>query len=319
MTTSMRPNSTAMTENSSQQDLMPISSPPNRPYGVQTQCQICSSIPLSPVPLYHRHFSSLYLRKILGVETSNVPFMCPSCMLVHQPYPSSRLKIVVSDRTLHEFFAPRDNADSRQYTGDSLHIDYITIDGADIRTLTYAFRNEYMTSRPTKPMDVVLVGGYADLVRGYDRNYIIEKLHRFAHLVMKKTRDENLPREAGDSIAIASLAYPPQLAWMPDNGQLPYQGYRNNLEKIDWLNSRIRQLNSDYNSLNPPCFHTYGVRKSTRTKVDRFGQVSVTPSWLHRWDHWLVSDPAEMLHLTNERRIKMGVAINNYFKINTLN
>ena len=150
--------------------------------------------------------------------------------------------------------------------------------------------------------------------------YTNHKVNKFnPHLVMKKTRDENLPREAGDSIAIASLAYPPQLAWMPDNGQLPYQGYRNNLEKIDWLNSRIRQLNSDYNSLNPPCFHTYGVRKSTRTKVDRFGQVSVTPSWLHRWDHWLVSDPAEMLHLTNERRIKMGVAINNYFKINTLN
>ena len=299
MTTSIRPKSTVMSAHSAQQGMMPLSSIPNHLDRVQTDCQICSTNPLSPVPVYHRHFSSLFLRKLLGVETSNAPFMCPSCMLAHQPYPGSRLKIVVSDSMLHEFFAPRDDTESKQYTGDSMHIDYLTIDGADIRTLTYAFRHEYMTMKIDRPMDVMFVGGYTDLARGYDREYIIEKLHRFAHLVMKTTRDKKLPREAGDSVAIGTLTYPPQLAWMPDNGHFPYQGYRNNLEKIDWLNSRIKQLNSDYHSLNPPCFHPYGFRKSTKTIVHRFGQITVAPSWSHRWEHWRGSQPGEMLHLTN--------------------
>ena len=39
----------------------------------------------------------------------------------------------------------------------------------------------------------------------------------------------------------------------------------------------------------------------------------------HRWEHWLEPNPAEMLNITNERRSKIAIAINNYFKFNTLN
>ena len=37
----------------------------------------------------------------------------------------------------------------------------------------------------------------------------------------------------------------------------------------------------------------------------------------HRWEHWREEDPATMLHLRNDRRIKMGIALNNYFIFNT--
>ena len=202
-------------------------------------------------------------------------------------------------------------------------MDYLTIAGANIKALTNAFRIEYMieqNGRPEtiRPMDVVVVAGYDDLVDGHARDYIVEKLHIFADLVMHRTREEKLDRHRGNTIAISSLMYPPQLAWFPDNGPEPYEGYTNNRAKIDWLNGEISDLNLAYNSLNPPRFHTYGLRSYTRKNVDIYGQVTFTPIKSHRWEHWRREDnPAEMLHLTNERRFKMATAINNYFKFNT--
>ena len=280
------------------------------------RCSICSFQQRRPeerVPIYHRHFSSLFLRTISGVN-DNTPYLCPSCMRSHAPYSDDRIRIVVSDSSLHQFFAPSGYVDTLQYRGDSVHIDYLTIAGADIGTLIDAFRLEYLDNPPSqKPLDVVMVAGYEDLVEGHPRGYIIHQFHTFAHMIMEETRERNLsPREA-NSVAIASLAYPPQLAWLPDNGPLPYSGYYNNWDKITWLNEQIARLNTAYLARFPPKFHTYGIRTATRTWRDKFGQISTRVTKSHRWEHWQGTDPASMLHLTYERRFKMGIALNNYF------
>ena len=280
-------------------------------------CSICSFKQIPPAnlgPVFHRHFSSLFLRKVTGVELSGAVHLCPSCKKEHIPYPEDRLSIVVADSSLHQFFAPTGYVETLQYAGDETHIDYLTIPGARISALINAFLLEYLTNPLPKNMDVVLVAGYNDLVEGYARDYIIEKIYNFADLVLQN-QNPSCP-EGRNTFAAATLYYPPQVAWMPDNGPFPHEDYTNNREKIDWINQEIKKLNTTNQVKFAPCFHTYGVRTCTRKKVDRYGQISMRVTKSHRWEHWHEQEPQNMLHLNTERRFKMGHALNNYFKFN---
>ena len=134
------------------------------------RCHICSysqQYPAAQIPIYHRHFSSLRLSELTVVEANNSHYLCPSCMSHHLPYPEDRIKVVVSDSTLHQFFAPPGNLSvSSQYQGDTMHVDYITIPGGDIETLTNAFRLDYVDRPHNKLLDFHFVGGYNDMVEG---------------------------------------------------------------------------------------------------------------------------------------------------------
>ena len=205
------------------------------------ECRICSSSQQGSdrrAPIRHRHFSSLYLREITGVEDSTIPYLCPSCMIAHLPYPVSRNKIVISDTTLHQFFAPPGHVATNGYSGDRIHTDYITIEGADIRTLMHAFQYDYVDKPPKRPMDVVLVAGYYDLVNGNSREYIIEKMHEFSDAVKLSGDGAEL-----GTFVVATMMYPPQLSWFVDDGPFPVPGYVNNRSKIDWINREIHHLN----------------------------------------------------------------------------
>ena len=81
---------------------------------------------------------------------------------------------MVSDSTLHQFFASPDVTQTCR--GDSTHIDYLTIDSADIRTLIDAFKLKYIYFPPKpKPMDIVLVTGYKNLLTGHPGEHIIQE------------------------------------------------------------------------------------------------------------------------------------------------
>ena len=235
-------------------------------------------------------------------------------MYSHTPYPDNRIRVVVSDSSLHQFFAPSGYVETLQYRGDGVHIDYLTIAGGDIKTLIDAFRLEYLDNPPSqKPLDVVMVAGHEDLIEGHPRSYIIHQFHTFSHMIMGEAREQNLSPRRANSVAIASLMYPPQLAWLPDNGPTPYSGYVNNWEKITWLYEQIERLNSAYLARYPPKFHTYGIRTTTRNWKDKFSQISTRVTKSHRWEHWQGKDPATMFHLTHESRFKMGTALNKVF------
>ena len=283
---------------------------PNR-----NECNICSfqqRRPKDRVPVYHRHFSSLKLREMTGAEIKDDPYLCPSCKSLHTPYPGERIKIVVSDSTLHEFFAATPPHGHPQYPGDRLHVDYITIPGSDINTLKNAFRTEYVEKFHGFPYDVCLVAGYNDLVREHSREQIKSDLREFSSLVI-----EAQSGLTPNTFAVSTLMYPPQLAWFPDNGEFPYPGYINQKEKIDWINHEIHVLNVSNQVRNYPGFHTYGVRKDTRKRYDIYGQLHQRVVRYHRWEHWRESERGRMLHLRNDRRYKMGQALVNYFLHNT--
>lgn len=199
------------------------------------ECSICSyrQIPYhNRAPVFHNHFSSLFLRKLAGAEFSDTDHLCPSCKKEHSSYPEPRLSVVVSDSTLHQYFTPSGYTETLQYNDDDRHIDYLTIAGARISALLNAFQIEYVVNPPPRDLDVVLIAGYADIVDGYARDYIIEKMYNFAELVM------NNPASPGgkNTFAVGSLFYPPQVAWLADNGPYPTENYVDNKENIDWIN-----------------------------------------------------------------------------------
>ena len=195
-----------------------------------------------------------------------------------------------------------------------MHCDYITIPGACMDTLFNAFRLNCAMLPPEKPLDVVLVMGYNDLVKGHSRHWMLECLKCFTSYVFNLA-SKNHP-DIPNTVAIASMMYPPQLAWLYDNGPEP-ANYVNEKEKIDWLNAKIHTLNLENSCPLYPRFHTYGIRTSKRTSTDRYGNVHVYSVKLHRWEHWREEDKLNMLHLRDDRRFKMGQAVNNYFISNT--
>ena len=288
------------------------------------QCTICSytqHYDEPQIPIYHRHFSSVRLRMLASVENTSMPYLCPSCKTQHAPYPlqqtssgEDRIKIVVSDSTLHTFFAPPNQA-RLQYPGDQIHVDYITIAGGDIEALTHAFWLDFVAKPQKKPLDVAVVAGYNDLVIGNSREHIMHMLNRLTDLV--KLAGVNHHPDIPNTVAISTFMFPPQLAWFADNGQYPYPGYINQKEKIDWLNREIHDLNLSNNVLNYVGLHTYGVRKDTKTSYNRYGQEVITSYRRHRYEHWREADKGNMLHLRDDRRFKMGSALNNYFIHNT--
>ena len=278
-------------------------------------CNICSfkqQYPRELLPVHHKHFSSRILRSdILGINDTVTPFYCPSCKSRHRAYTEDRIKVVVSDSTLHQFFAPL-SPNAPEYEGDLVHVDYITIEGGLIPELLLAFKYDYVDVTPSKPLDVVLVAGCQDVAQGFAREFILRGMQEFAHTVLSSNR------EVRNTFAVASLAYPPSLCWFRDNGPVPYN-YTNHKDKVDWLNHEIHNLNLDNNVPIYPGFHTYGLRVTSRTIVDNNGVRQTYRSKAHRFEHWKETSRREKFTLKEERKFKMGKALNHYFQFQTMN
>ena len=280
------------------------------------QCGICSytqPYPADRVRVYHHHFSSLQLREVTGVEASGKGYLCPSCKSSHRPYTEDRIKLVVGDSTVHEFFAPQGYG-ATHYKGDLVHVDYITIKDGYIHELLDAFRLEYEHHQQAKPLDVVLVAGYADLLSGHSRDFILEGFKHFTDRVLAV--GAKLAPQSKSTVAIASMMYPPKLAWFRDNGPEPFN-YHNQKEKINWLNGKIDQINHDNAVPVYPGFHSYGIRVDTTTTTTITGEKVKHTTKAHRWGHWLEGPRREKFSLHPNRRFKMGTALNNYFLYRT--
>ena len=280
------------------------------------QCGLCSytqPYPAEQVPIYHHHFSSLQLREITGVEASGEGYLCPSCKSRHRPYTEDRIKLVVGDSTVHEFFAPKGYTASH-YKGDLVHVDYLTIEGGYIHELLDVFRLEYEHHKQAKPLDVVLVAGYADLLRGYGRDFIYDGFRHFTERVLAV--GAKIAPHSKSTVAIASMMYPPKLAWFRDNGPEPLN-YHNQREKIDWLNGKIDKINLNNAVPYYPGLHTYGIRVDNITTTTSTGEKVKQHTKAHRWGHWLEGPRREKVSLQHSRRFKMGKALNNYFLLRT--
>ena len=174
---------------------------PDQQYTTHSLCQICQ--------LPHKHFSSLRLRDMLGVEGPDKRYLCPSCKSHHRSYPEERIKLVVSDSTLHQFFAPPGYT-AAQYPGDIMHSDYITIPGGCLDDLYNAFRFDCDLLPTSKPLDCVLVMGYNDVVKGHSRHFMMDCYQLFTKAVLDHGKEQH--PDTPNTISIATLMYPSQLA-----------------------------------------------------------------------------------------------------------
>ena len=277
------------------------------------RCLICSftqPYPNDLVPIYHRHYSSTNLRELLGVEESGIGYYCPSCKSRHRPYIDSRLKVVVSDTTLHEVFAISDTRYGF-YEGDLVHADYLTIASGTLPDLLHAFKQEYIVKARPKPLDVVLVAGYADILKGYSREFIYWGFSEFASTVLGEGESKT-----PHTFTISSLMYPPSCCWFEDDGPTPFR-FHNKLEKFDWLNKKIHDINLHNNIPGYPCFHSYGTRKTVKHVTQEDGSTRAQHIRVHRWEHWAEYARREKFSLRNDRKFKLAKAVNNYFVFRT--
>ena len=203
---------------------------------------------------------------------------------------------------------------STTYDGDIMHVDYITIPGAKIDTLTNAFCLDYVSKPHPRALDVVLVAGCNDLLAGRSKQEIMNSFTRFTTSVMNAGPPNS---EVKNTVVVGELMYAPQLTWFNDNGPLPPNHGGNKLYDIEWLNEAILALNLDNGVTEYHRLYKYGVRNYTRKHEDKFGNQHHRMIKMHRFEHWREQDPCRMLHLTNEQRYKMGSAINKYFVCRT--
>ena len=131
--------------------------------------------------VYHRHFSSMFVRDCMEVNKSPSDYFCPSCKASHSSVQTTRRKVCLSSSMLHEFWAPKHNT-TTIYEGDKSHIDYITIPGGTVRDLTNAWKTELF--QDTGPMDVLLLAGLNNLIRGDKPDTILRQYDHLVQYVM---------------------------------------------------------------------------------------------------------------------------------------
>ena len=77
-------------------------------------------------------------------------------------------------------------------------------------------------------MDVLIVAGYNDIIEVYSREYIMYEFSELTKMIINLNKE---PNEVPNTVAIAGLYYPPQLAWYLDN-PVPAPNYVNQTEKL---------------------------------------------------------------------------------------
>ena len=267
-------------------------------------CHICSYKQPRPKisrKVKHHHDSSRQVRVMMGVEGhhTNPFYMCPTCQAPHLVRPNYGLNVCVSTSQLHNFHFPRE--EGVVVPPDSIHVDWLTIPGATLKELSYAWRLDY--HKEPRPQRVMLVAGLNDLIKCGDVDQFKEEVLRFEAQVVAQNR-YHVPKT--NVFIVAPLLNPPKLCWFPDNGPEP-PGFNNRLEEFQNINLWIKEFNSRNGITGLPSFRAWG----TRSWTDWSGQVRKT----HRWGEWRKSEPvADKLHLSDKMRSKMGQSVVKFFK-----
>ena len=190
-------------------------------------------------------------------------------------------------------------------------MDWSTSPGATIQTLLHMWRADYRNEK--KPMDVLIIGGLNNILRGEAVDKIMNRFEEFVKAVELQGWKQHGVNRSTD--AISTFFYPPQLCWFEKNGPIPHPNYINHLDMMINLNDRIMELNQrifvsqrqiyreEINGQEPgvtlraPKFHTFAVKNKK-----------------HRLDWYREEDVSKKLHLKDRHRSTLGRAAGNYFK-----
>ena len=196
------------------------------------------------------------------------------------------------------------------YQGDPIHIDYITIPGATIKDLHHAFLAEY--GNVHRPIDVLLVAGLNDVLKGSTSDQILKDMEAFKESV----RNLCILDETCSSFAVSTLPFPPKLVKFDAETRNIQTNY---IQVLIDLTTSIRELNRmDAHPMIPThlasCFHTWGMRINRHPRI--IGPVNLLEYVsTHRLPLWRELKPKNMLHLNDHLRLKMGRSSMEYYKV----
>ena len=147
-----------------------------------------------------------------------------------------------------------------------------------------------------RPVDVLLVAGLNDILRGATDSEIMEDIDHFRSSV------RSISAITGDiyqgSFASATLPFPPKITVINRD----HRKIVNNCQELMVsLTTKIREFNcSDTHPIIPirlaPCFHIWGIR--TKKSSHFTGPRTLMEGWLTpRRGQWRETKPRDMLHL----------------------
>ena len=250
------------------------------------RCDICSQkhlVGYDTGEIHHIHFSS----KVTDSTSSSA-----------LKSPEGRIKICVTDSTLHEQWEDV----MITAAGGSFQVMWISIPGARIGELMAAWEIEFRDE--VRPMDVMLMGGVFNVAKGSPGPNILSSMTHFMDLVV--WQGERLHPSEPNTCVVATMSYPPSLCWFDDDGPVP-TNFENHLRNMRWLNHRIEALNLQA-GIKAPNFPTLGIRKE-----NKFG-VGTTR---HRLQQWQGSSRREKIYVSRDIQKKMCRQISKYFVHNT--
>ena len=125
---------------------------------------------------------------------------------------------------------------------DSAHVDWITIPGATIDQLSYAWRLDY--HQEVRPQRVLLVAGLNDLIKGGNVATVLETILGFRDDILSQNRYHAVNKI--NKFYVAPMLNPPKFAWFRDNGPKP-RFYNNRLGEMLELNARIKEFTTNNN------------------------------------------------------------------------
>ena len=260
-------------------------------------------------PIFHQHNSSKNYRISAPVDL-NANYPCTTCAATpHSHKTGIRYPILLSSSILNLWQGRRTE---NQYPGDDIHIDYLTIPGATIKTLHHALLAEYESAY--RPIDVLLVSGLNDILRGRTSDQVISDMERLVSAVMDLPRSNDCG--ALNTIGISTLPFPPKMSVIPSDKRR-IRG--NKFEELSYLNDQIMNLNEtlklpSFPSAFVPKFHTWGLQTTKApTKIRPRNKLAHTTG--HKIQGWREEELRNMLHLNNHLRLKMGKSCVSYFKV----
>lgn len=262
---------------------------------LRQDCEICPPVVYlegQVFPRYHKRFSSRAER--MGCQEV---YDCPTCVRTHSPRVTAPLSVCVGSGTLHEFWAPFDHG--VRYEGSRHHVDYVSLPGATIGEMRTAFMIEYQDL--ACPMNVVLLPGYNDLLRGAVVSDIMQEIRIFQDLVELQAHRRHPERQ--NTFGVAAMPYAPRMCKLPGQGDVP-SDFQNYYPQQSFLNEQVLEMTASH-GLPQLDFSRIGLRWDR----NEYGEMMARPDFAK----WREANPRRMLHLNDATRIRMARQVGQYF------
>ena len=268
-------------------------------------CKVCSEV-VTEVrhwmqDVHHRHNSSLQFRMNAKLNEKG-EYECPTCDVPRHLYlTGERIALLVTSSTLANW-----TVNGRRlglYPGTPIHLDAVEIPGARVMELLHGLLAEYQGHWIN--LDVTLMGGLNDLLKGGSAAKLMKDLHTF------KITVEGLKQ--GNTCGVVTLPYPPKLSCLPkDSKEMWPPGFVDRTVDIWTVNEYIGILNDSGPNRSTtrivPRPQTFGLKASTSMVDRRMGKM--VKHELKGWREWRVKDK---LHLADKERVKIGKMLVRYY------